>query len=344
MNLTHAFHDQSVTCTRMGSPFTGLLLKILSEEWDSTSALGRAMATYDGDIGPAGHSLPLRIAGGLHALVLKGENQGLRAVYPPNTADEAALRVQVLNALKSNEEFLLEWTKLPPQTNEIRRSAALMAMARVAVDRFDLPIVLSELGASGGLNLLWDSYAVDLNGEIMGSDPALVTFKPEWKGPLPPRNNPRIATRGGVDLNPLDPTDAEDQLRLASYLWSDQPYRLEMLRSAGPHQVHEVEKGDAIEWLKRRLETPRHGHLHLIQHTVAWQYFPAEAQAEGLRLIETAGAQATNDAPIGWMQMETDGDRTGKIGAALTLRLWPGNITLTLGRADFHGRWIEWQG
>jgi hypothetical protein len=40
--------------------------------------------------------------------------------------------------------------------------------------------------------------------------------------------------------------------------------------------------------------------------------------------------------------METDGDATGGLGAAVTLRMWPGNITLMLGRADFHGRWIEW--
>ena len=44
------------------------------------------------------------------------------------------------------------------------------------------------------------------------------------------------------------------------------------------------------------------------------------------------------------MQMETDGDKTGAVGAALTLRLWPGDITLGLGRADFHGRWVRWIG
>jgi hypothetical protein len=35
---------------------------------------------------------------------------------------------------------------------------------------------------------------------------------------------------------------------------------------------------------------------------------------------------------------------TGQIGAALTLRLWPGDIRLALGRADFHGRWVQWSG
>ena len=102
--------------------------------------------------------------------------------------------------------------------------------------------------------------------------------------------------------------------------------------------------GERIDWLAARLQAAPPGHLHLIQHTVAWQYFPAEAQQRGQALIEAAGAKATPDRPLAWLSMETDGDTTGKVGAALILRLWPGEITLDLGRADFHGRWVDWAG
>ena len=37
--------------------------------------------------------------------------------------------------------------------------------------------------------------------------------------------------------------------------------------------------------------------------------------------------------------MEADGLSPG---AALTLTLWPGGETIPLGRADFHGRWVDW--
>ena len=37
--------------------------------------------------------------------------------------------------------------------------------------------------------------------------------------------------------------------------------------------------------------------------------------------------------------MEPDGAGPG---AALTLRLWPGDLTFALVRADFHGRWVHW--
>ena len=105
----------------------------------------------------------------------------------------------------------------------------------------------------------------------------------------------------------------------------------------------EVEKGDAIDWLETRLANPRTGHLHLIQNTVAWQYFPNSSQARGLELIEQAGARATAETPLAWLSMENDGDATGGVGAALTLHLWPGDSTLHLGRVDFHGRWVDWR-
>jgi hypothetical protein len=73
---------------------------------------------------------------------------------------------------------------------------------------------------------------------------------------------------------------------------------------------------------------------------VAWQYFPAAAQARGEATLQAAGQRATQTAPLAHLAMEGDGNEPG---AALTLRLWPGNQTIPLGRADFHGRWVDWQ-
>ncbi len=342
MTIQESFRTQAITCESLGSAFTARVLNTLAEVWDDTTALGHAMAAYTGDIGPAGHSLPLRIAGGLHALVRSGSDDGLCAAYPPNIHD-TELSAVISNALERHEDFLLDWTRSPPQTNEVRRSAALMAMARVAAARFDLPIVLSELGASGGLNLYWDHFRLDAAGRTFGPDDGVLTLSPEWTGAPPPDVTPVIAERRGVDLNPLDPTDKADLLRLSSYLWADQPERLERTIAAAGVAEAIVDKGDAIDWLEDRLSSAPEGHLHLIQHSVAWQYFPEDAQARGKALIEAAGAASTLTRPLAWAQMETDGDTTGQVGAALTLRLWPGDVTLHLGRSDFHGRWVNWR-
>lgn len=342
MTLRTAFLEQARACGRLDSPFMERLLTILGENWNENSALGRVLATYQGDIGPAGHSLPLRVAGGLHALVLQQRDATLAAAYPPQNVADSALESAVFKALKTHEEFLIDWVRSPPQTNEVRRSAALIAMAHVAVSRFPRPIVLSELGASGGLNLMWDRFALQAGDTRLGPADAVLTLSPDWRGPPPPSSTPNVAERSGVDLNPLSPNDPEGLLRLSAYLWPDQPHRLELTRAAAAVAHTPIAKGDAIDWLEARLAAAPAGHLHLVQHTVAWQYFPPEAQARGTALIEAAGARATENTPLGWMQMENDGTTDGGKGAALTLRLWPGDLTLRLGYADFHGRWVEW--
>lgn len=342
MSLADAFRNQAQSCARLDSPFMQRLLTFLATDWPTDSALARKLASFTGDIGPSGHSLPLRVAGGLHALVLSGRSPALAACYPPHAANDTALRDAVLAALSEHEAFLLDWVDSPPQTNEVRRSAALIAGARVACQHFDLPVMLSELGASGGLNLMWDHFALAIGNTTFGPASPALTLSPDWTGPLPPATTPRIASRAGVDLNPLNPRKTDDLLRLTAYLWADQPERLARTRAAAAVFDAQITRGDAIDWLDHRLTAQPEGQMHLIQHTVAWQYFPAAAQARGTALIEAAGANATPTRPLAWLSMETDGDVTGAVGAALTLRLWPGDLRLTLGRADFHGRWVNW--
>ncbi|MEZ5714137.1 MAG: DUF2332 family protein [Paracoccaceae bacterium] len=341
MTLQDAFLRQARACDGLGSPFMAQLLHLLAAHWHDGLPLAAKFAGFSGDIGPSGASLPLRLAGGLHALVLSGRDAALAAVYPPQRADDAALWQAVEAAMTTHADFLDRWCDSPPQTNELRRSIALIAAGHALTRRFGLPIVLSELGASGGLNLIWDRYALDIDGQVWGPDRPVLTLSPDWDGPLPPQALPRVIERAGVDLNPLDPKDPDDALRLLAYLWADQPERLARSRAAIAVQDTPVDKGDAIDWLEARLARPRPGALHLIYHTVAWQYFPPAAQARGTALIEAAGARAGADAPLAWLGMENDGD---DLGAGLSLRLWPGDERHALARVDFHGRWMRWAG
>ena len=340
MTLQDAFRDQARACAGLGSPFMAQLLTELGENWRADTALGHACAAFSGDIGASGASLPLRIAGGLHALVLRGADASLAAVYPPDEADAAQLRKAVFDALERHEPFMLDWIKSAPQTNEVRRSAVLIPVAHwLSGQTGAMPLVLSELGASAGLNLMWDRFAVATGSAYLGpNDPAL-TLRPEVTGTLPAPARLQVAARRGVDLNPLNPQDPSQRLRLFAYLWPDQPHRLDLTRKAIAVHQAEVDQGDAIGWLEQRLRNPQPGRLHLIYHTVAWQYFPADSQARGRALIEAAGARATVSAPLAWFGMEADGVGNG---AGLTLRLWPANRQYSLGRADFHGRWLHW--
>lgn len=336
--LRSALREQGLACAELGSPFMGRLCALLADRLAPGTPLTDRLFGWPGDLGPRADSVPLRLAGALHALRLEGR-AGLAAVYPPEEVPDDTLWAAVAGALRDEADFVDAWIDSPPQTNEVRRSAVLIAVGHWLSARLGLPLALSELGASGGLNLGWPGYALEAGGARFGPDPAALTLAPDWTGALPPAARPDVVAARGVDLNPIDAGTAEGRLRLTAYLWPDQPQRLALTRAAIAAAKGTVDRADAIDWLSGRLD-PMPGRTHLICHTVAWQYFPPATQARGRALIEAAGAQATAEAPLAWFGMEAD---AGAAGAGLTLRLWPGDLTLSLGRADFHGRWVRWE-
>lgn len=331
--VREAFRDQARACAALGSPLMGRLMSGLAEALTPGDPVSDRILTWQGDPSSRADSVPLRLAGGLHALILTGQAPALAAAYASgHDPTDAALA-----AIQHHPDFLLDWLTSPPQTNEVRRSAPLIAAAHWLTARFGRPLVLSELGASAGLNLLWDHYALQIGGQTFGPTDPTLTLRPDWTGPPPPQARPNIVDRRGVDLNPLDPVT--DHLRLLAYLWADQPDRIARTRAAldlAARLRPPVDRGDAATWLETRLSRPRPNALHVVFHTVAWQYFPPATQARALAALEQAGRHA----PVARLAMEAD-DQTP--GAALTLTLWPGGESLALGRADFHGRWVTWQ-
>lgn len=333
-----AFQAQSKACAGLGSPFMASLMHLCAtRDWPQSGVTDR-LRLWEGDLGPRAQSVPLRISGALHALVLKG-HPDLGAVYPPHPVDADRLWAAICVALVEEAAFVDAFIDNPPQTNEVRRSAALIAVGHFLAERYDLPIRTSELGASGGLNLHWDSYALKAAGQLRGPDNPVLTLSPDWHGPALPIVPPCVVSRGGVDISPLDPSRDSDALRLQAYLWPDQPDRLALTHAAIGAATTRVDEGCAIGSLTPRLPH-QSGTLHLVYSTIAWQYFSPGKQAEGAAAIAEAGARATDDTPLAWFGMEQD---DAGPGAALTLRLWPDAITLDLGRADFHGRWFDWR-
>ncbi len=335
--IAEAFLTQASHCANLESPFMARLCTLLATRDWPAGPLSRRIFQWAGNPSHRADAVPLRLCGALHALRLKGDD-GLTLTYPPHDVSDDALWRAVCAALTDHATFIDHFIDSPPQTNKVRRAGGLIAAVHLLHARYPLPFRITELGASGGLNLMFDRFALALPGVTLGpSDPAL-TLNPDWSGPLPPAKAPIIADRAGVDLNPLDPKNSDDALRLQAYLWADQPHRLALTGAAMTVANAPVERADAIDGLTPRL---RHipGQLHLIYHTIAWQYFPPNRQALGRERITAAGASAARNSPLAWLGIEADGTEPG---AALTLRLWPGDLTVQLGRMDFHGRWIDW--
>jgi hypothetical protein len=342
--VRRAFRDQAGHCTRLDSPFMQRLCTLLADRLADSNDVFARMLQWPGRPDASHDAVPLRLCGALHWLVLAGLDARLAQVYPPNHAADDALWSAVETAAQAHEGTILARLESPPQTNEVRRSAVLLPGFLAIARRFPgRPLVTSELGASAGLNMNWDRYRHRLGALAWGAPDAPVALAPEWGGAdLGERPAAlTVAERAACDLSPLDGRSPDDRLRLLSYLWADQFERLALTRAAlqmlERHPV-QVERADAVEWLQRRLTEPRPDAVHVVYHSICWQYFPKDAQAAGEALLRAAGAER---APLAWLRFEDDG---AGAGAGLRLTTWPGGTDRNLARADHHGRWIDWRG
>lgn len=343
MSLRAALTRQADACDALGSEFTARLLRLTAARLQRGTPVADRMLDWPGDVSGAGASVPLRFAGALHGLILMGHAPELAPLWPPHAVTDDTLWAGVEAAMRAHQGELLAWLDNAPQTNEVRRSAALIAVGHILSARYGLPIRLSELGASAGLNLFWDHYALAAGGQTLGPEAPALTLTPDWSGPLPLPCDPFISDRRGVDLHPLSPSDPADRNRLRAYTWPDQPDRMARLDAALSVATPVVDQGDAAAWLVNRMADMLEGQLDFVYHTVAWQYFPPGTRAACTAALEARGEKATMRSPLAWLSVEAD---TGgaQQGAAMVLRLWPGDRTpIRLGRMDFHGRWIDWR-
>ncbi len=339
--IRHTFALQAEACEALGSGFTASLCRRFGAHLSLDTAVGKLVLEWSGDPSPSADSIPLRLCGGLHALVLSGRDAALAQLYPPHR-DTAPDWPVIEAALAAHEAFLLDWMTSPPQTNEVGRSGIVWPAMMMIAQETGKPLRLLEVGASGGLNLQMDRFAYRFGGAEAGIPGSKVRIAPEMRGEAVSVVETDIADRTGCDINPLDPTDDADALRLRAYVWPDQADRLARLDGAlalaRQHPI-EIESIDAIQWLERELEAPRSSVCTVIYSTIAWQYLPEAARAQGAELIDEAGRRTSEDAPLVWLRFEADGQSPG---AGITVQMWPDGSVRQLGRADFHGRWLDW--
>lgn len=294
-----------------------------------------------------GDSVPLRLAGALHALVRRGRLPDLAGLFPPNPVPQPdALADAAMAAIAEADEEIFGWLDHTPQTNEVGRSGILFPGLVTVAGETGLPLSLFEVGASGGLNLIPDRYGYRLGGAVFGEMNSPVILSPAWSGPAPDGPPPVISARRGCDRHPLDVTDAAHRERLIAYIWPDQAERLARVEGAiglaqsGPPSV---DRADAADWVEdmigRRPAQP--GVTRVLFHSIAFQYFPDDAQRRITVAMERAGEQATKSAPLAWLAFEQVRDE----GPLLTLRLWPGGRERVLARGgDAHVREATWFG
>ena len=231
------------------------------------------------------------------------------------------------------------------QTNVVRRCASLLP-AFVYVDDLGLggALYLIEVGASAGLNMLWDSYGYDYGeGRVYGGLESQVQISSKFRGnqiPTLPSILPMVAGRIGVDLNPIDMNDPEKTMWLKALVWPERRDELELLEAAmqaASDAPPKVRKGDAVDLLPGLIDSVPEIQLPCLFHSHVLNQFPAEATEAFWALVEKRGAKRN----LAVVSME--GIRQGEYSVVEVTHYRDGVKTnRRLANGDSHGYWLEW--
>jgi hypothetical protein len=337
------FIEQAGWCHDLGSTFTAKLLIAMAADLRSGGIVHELVG--DWCTNPRRDALGLRLAGALHHAALNRTAPRLTALYPaanPGWTMEQVWPV-ARDYLARHRDSVTAFVQSPPQTNETRRCIALLPAFLDLAAGFNGPMDLLELGASAGLNQNWDRYNYRTAGwQRQGTSNVLI--ETDWDGP-PPQHLPAalvIRSRAACDLGPLDLSDPAQALRLRSYVWPDQPERLDRLDAAialARETDVKVDRADAAEWLEAKLANRRSDGMTVIYHSVFLIYPPLENRQRIQRAIEAAGADATPEAPLAWVCFEPEPLFGGEPASGMMrtrLQAWPGGAARFLNQSDGH--------
>jgi hypothetical protein len=338
------FRKQAKTCGAMGSRIYAELLARCADDLAASGATAHVLAGWVGQ--PVLDNVALRLLGAAHFLALRGVAPELAACFPSCGGSYETARAwrALRDAFEQHEARIRVHLTEQIQTNEVRRCCALLGGFLTIARTFPHPLRLLEIGASAGLNQCFDQYRYELGDQRWGPPDAPLILDAEWRGkPLDASGpTPRVASRKGCDLAPIELRDREQRLRLESFFWPDQVERLQRLRAACECALRcgvQLERARAGDWLDRELASLPRGETSVLFHSVMWMYVPETERERIHALMEESGARANDDAPLAWLRMEGANFDCCEI----KLRTWPRGEDQLLGTCHYHGAWVEWR-
>lgn len=291
----------------------------------------------------------------LHDLALAGRAPALAAAYTSADGDAAA-RAAIDTLLAMTDAVVAIAVRRQVRPGETGRCAVLYPAITEAARRLGAKTVgLIDVGCSAGLNLTVDRVGITYsNGQSLGDPSSPVQLSSSIVGdrPVPTRAMPEVIARIGIDLDPVDVTDADDARWLRACLWPDQPERLARLEAelalaatAPPLLL----RGDAIEVLPDAFARIPTDTLPVVITTWALSQFSIENR---LRFLHRIGETAA-DRAVAWVSVEgvgvapaipTLGDRRASghsiIGLAVLDR--SARRAEAIGRCWSRGRLLAW--
>ena len=289
------------------------------------------------------------ILGAVHFLLLRGAAHPLRRFYGTVGGTVSA---QAEDPFPDFRDFVrshrVEIERLiatrVTNTNEIGRSALLHPGFRHIAAQMSTPLSLIEIGPSAGLNMIWDTYGVRYlkNGTVVAAvnETAPLVIDAELKGEhVPPTAPaPKVGGRVGLELNPVDLSNADDRDWLRALIWPDQGARLKRMDSAIELFMRHrpvIRAGDALALLPDALAAVARGHVACVYHTIAVYQFSHDMKQALEDILTVAGLRQ----PLWRLSFEYD----GQLYILSAIRYEDGARHETrLASCHPHGTWLEW--
>ncbi|CAM4151099.1 DUF2332 domain-containing protein [Janibacter anophelis] len=185
------------------------------------------------------------------------------------------------------------------QTNEVGRCATLLPV----LASLPGPLALVEVGASAGLCLhpdRWSYRYLDGSGEEVArldpqDGPSPVLLDCTVRGPVRiPPSLPQVVHRGGIDLNPLDPSDPDTADWLETLVWPEHEDRRARLAAAIARVAEEpvvLERGDLLTGLDAAVDRAREaapGATVVVLHSAVIAYLDEGGRTRWPQVVTSA--------------------------------------------------------
>jgi len=114
MDIRAAFREQARACRELESPFMVRLCELFAERLGAGNLVAEKLLSWPADSSALRQLIALRVAGALHAMVLRKQSAALVAAWPPNTVSDDVLWSTVRSACSTQATVLLPWLERAP--------------------------------------------------------------------------------------------------------------------------------------------------------------------------------------------------------------------------------------
>ncbi|GHG80418.1 DUF2332 domain-containing protein [Streptomyces griseocarneus] len=296
-----------------------------------------------------GQPAPNMLLGAIHHIIRRGSQHPLATYFTGlEELPEARAGALLTDFCRRHAERIRQTISTRSvQTNEVGRCAVLLPAFAALQQQLDdsHPIRIVDVGASAGLNLLWDRYTYDYGGHrlsLPASDPDTELFC-EIKGGTPPLSLDvaRFVRPVGIELHPVDITDHEATEWLVSLTWPEQTTRMHTLNRAltlAARTPPTILAGRAEDHLADVVtETPPDRHLVFVFSWSIYQIFGSPGGRE--RLVDTL-AGLSQHRPLHEISIGHFGHNTPR----MIMASHNGGMSRSdvVAHCDVYGTWLHW--